>query len=60
MLKLVSHPHLTFVNDPFGYLFGYFLKTQLEKFSKANMSLPSTSSFIGEFLILVGAFQKNC
>jgi proton-translocating NADH-quinone oxidoreductase chain M len=25
----------------------------------ANMSLPGTSSFIGEFLILLGAFQKN-
>nr|YP_010042078.1 NADH dehydrogenase subunit 4 [Diplophyllum taxifolium]QPB46132.1 NADH dehydrogenase subunit 4 [Diplophyllum taxifolium] len=25
----------------------------------ANMSLPGTSSFIGEFLILVGAFQRN-
>jgi NADH-ubiquinone oxidoreductase chain 4 len=23
------------------------------------MNLPSTSSFIGEFLILVGAFQRN-
>jgi NADH-ubiquinone oxidoreductase chain 4 len=43
------------MNDTFGYL----LKTRLEKFSKANMSLPSTSSFIGEFLILVGAFQRN-
>uniref|UniRef100_A0A3B6LZC5 NADH-ubiquinone oxidoreductase chain 4 n=1 Tax=Triticum aestivum TaxID=4565 RepID=A0A3B6LZC5_WHEAT len=28
-------------------------------FTLANMSLPSTSSFIGEFLILVGAFQRN-
>ncbi|KAI5653997.1 hypothetical protein M9H77_31184 [Catharanthus roseus] len=25
----------------------------------ANMNSPSTSSFIGEFLILVGAFQRN-
>lgn len=25
----------------------------------ANMSLPGTSSFIGEFLISVGAFQRN-
>nr|XP_019067279.1 uncharacterized protein LOC109119265 [Solanum lycopersicum] len=25
----------------------------------ANMSSPGTSSFIGEFLILVGAFQRN-
>ncbi|KAI5681664.1 hypothetical protein M9H77_02892 [Catharanthus roseus] len=25
----------------------------------ANMSSPSTSSFIGEFLILVGAFRRN-
>jgi len=43
------------MNDPFGY----FLKTRLKKFSKANMSLSSTSSFIGEFLMLVGAFQRN-
>ncbi|PWA74771.1 NADH dehydrogenase subunit 4, mitochondrion [Artemisia annua] len=28
-------------------------------FTLANMSLPGTSSFIGEFLILVGAFQIN-
>lgn len=28
-------------------------------FTLANMSLPGTSSFIGEFLILVGVFQKN-
>nr|AEB40013.1 NADH dehydrogenase subunit 4 [Funaria hygrometrica] len=28
-------------------------------FTSANMSLPGTSSFIGEFLILVGAFQRN-
>ncbi|XP_044335964.1 NADH-ubiquinone oxidoreductase chain 4-like [Triticum aestivum] len=28
-------------------------------FTLANMSLPDTSSFIGEFLILVGAFQRN-
>lgn len=25
----------------------------------ANMSLPGTSSFIGEFLILVGAFKRS-
>ena len=28
-------------------------------FSMANIALPGTSSFIGEFLILVGAFQTN-
>ncbi|KAJ0668344.1 putative NADH:ubiquinone reductase (H(+)-translocating) [Helianthus annuus] len=28
-------------------------------FTLANMSLPGTSSFIGKFLILVGAFQRN-
>nr|YP_009730984.1 NADH dehydrogenase subunit 4 [Epirixanthes elongata]QBB73133.1 NADH dehydrogenase subunit 4 [Epirixanthes elongata] len=28
-------------------------------FTLANMSLPGTSSFIGEFLIFVGAFQRN-
>jgi NADH-ubiquinone oxidoreductase chain 4 len=28
-------------------------------FTLVNMSLPSTSSFIGKFLILVGAFQRN-
>ncbi|XBJ05242.1 hypothetical protein VPH35_024065 [Triticum aestivum] len=28
-------------------------------FTLANMSLPGTSCFIGEFLILVGAFQRN-
>ncbi|KAL5647373.1 hypothetical protein ACJX0J_041728, partial [Zea mays] len=28
-------------------------------FTLANMSLPGTRSFIGEFLILVGAFQRN-
>ncbi len=28
-------------------------------FTMANMSLPGTSSFIGEFLILTGAFQNN-
>nr|YP_009277454.1 NADH dehydrogenase subunit 4 [Psilotum nudum]AOH05924.1 NADH dehydrogenase subunit 4 [Psilotum nudum] len=28
-------------------------------FTLANMSLPGTSSFIGEFPILVGAFQRN-
>nr|QHD46966.1 Nad4 [Anthoceros agrestis] len=28
-------------------------------FTLANMSLPGSSSFIGEFLILIGAFQRN-
>nr|YP_009531811.1 NADH dehydrogenase subunit 4 [Leiosporoceros dussii]AXZ70965.1 NADH dehydrogenase subunit 4 [Leiosporoceros dussii] len=28
-------------------------------FTLANMSLPGSSSFVGEFLILVGAFQRN-
>lgn len=28
-------------------------------FILANMSLPGTSSFVGEFLVLVGAFQSN-
>lgn len=28
-------------------------------FTMANMSLPGTSSFIGEFLVLTGAFQNN-
>ena len=28
-------------------------------FTLANMSLPGTSSFVGEFLILLGAFQRN-
>nr|UQV94739.1 NADH dehydrogenase subunit 4 [Haplopteris ensiformis] len=28
-------------------------------FTLANISLPGTSSFIGEFLILVGAFERN-
>ncbi len=28
-------------------------------FTLANMSLPGTSNFIGEFLILVRAFQRN-
>lgn len=28
-------------------------------FTLANMSLPGTSSFVGEFLILVGAFSSN-
>lgn len=28
-------------------------------FTMANISLPGTSSFIGEFLVLVGAFQSN-
>ena len=28
-------------------------------FTLANMSLPGTSSFLGEFLIVVGAFQRK-
>lgn len=28
-------------------------------FTLANMSLPGTSSFIGEFLVMVGVFQRN-
>jgi proton-translocating NADH-quinone oxidoreductase chain M len=28
-------------------------------FTMANISLPGTSSFIGEFLVLVGAYQSN-
>jgi NADH:ubiquinone oxidoreductase subunit 4 (subunit M) len=28
-------------------------------FTLANLSLPGTSSFVGEFLILVGVFQSN-
>jgi proton-translocating NADH-quinone oxidoreductase chain M len=28
-------------------------------FTMANISLPGTSSFVGEFLVLVGAFQSN-
>lgn len=28
-------------------------------FTLANLSLPGTSSFVGEFLILVGSFQSN-
>ena len=28
-------------------------------FSMANIALPGTSSFVGEFLILAGAFQTN-
>ncbi|CAI9119084.1 NADH dehydrogenase subunit 4 (mitochondrion) [Oldenlandia corymbosa var. corymbosa] len=35
------------------------LPTIFFSFTLANMSLPGTSSFIGEFLILVGAFQRN-
>ena len=35
------------------------LSTISFSFTLANMSLPGTSSFIGEFLILVGAFQRN-
>jgi NADH:ubiquinone oxidoreductase subunit 4 (subunit M) len=28
-------------------------------FTMANIALPGTSSFVGEFLILAGAFQSN-
>ena len=28
-------------------------------FTLANLSLPGTSSFVGEFMILLGAFQRN-
>lgn len=28
-------------------------------FTMANISLPGTSSFVGEFLVLIGAFQSN-
>ncbi|KAG4128357.1 hypothetical protein ERO13_D09G016300v2, partial [Gossypium hirsutum] len=35
------------------------LSTIFFSFTLANMSSPSTSSFIREFLILVGAFQRN-
>jgi proton-translocating NADH-quinone oxidoreductase chain M len=35
----------------FAFLFFFF--------SLANMGLPGTSSFIGEFLVLVGIFQSN-
>ena len=28
-------------------------------FSLANITLPGTSSFVGEFLVLVGIFQNN-
>ena len=28
-------------------------------FTMANISLPGTSSFVGEFLVLTGAFQNN-
>nr|AWI69797.1 NADH dehydrogenase subunit 4 [Augusta austrocaledonica] len=35
------------------------LPTIFFSFTLANMSSPGTSSFIGEFLILVGAFQRN-
>ena len=31
----------------------------LTYFTMANISLPGTSSFIGEFLVLLGAFQTN-
>jgi NADH-quinone oxidoreductase subunit M len=35
----------------FAIIFGFF--------TMANIALPGTSSFIGEFMILVGAFQSN-
>lgn len=35
------------------------LSTISFSFTLANMSLPGTSSFIGEFPISVGAFQRN-
>nr|YP_011021742.1 NADH dehydrogenase subunit 4 [Meniocus linifolius]WQM22041.1 NADH dehydrogenase subunit 4 [Meniocus linifolius] len=35
------------------------LSTIFFSLTLANMSSPGTSSFIGEFLILVGAFQRN-
>jgi len=35
----------------FAVIFGFF--------TMANIALPGTSSFVGEFLILVGAFQSN-
>lgn len=35
------------------------LPTIFFSFTLANMSSPGTSSFIGEFPILVGAFQRN-
>nr|WCO87426.1 NADH dehydrogenase subunit 4 [Myricaria elegans]WRQ18407.1 NADH dehydrogenase subunit 4 [Myricaria laxiflora] len=35
------------------------LSTIFFSFTLANMSSPGTSSFIGEFLISVGAFQRN-
>jgi NADH-quinone oxidoreductase subunit M len=28
-------------------------------FTMANIALPGTSSFVGEFLILLGAYQVN-
>ena len=36
-------------------LFSFFFLV----FTMGNLSLPGTSSFIGEFLILVGTFQTN-
>jgi NADH-ubiquinone oxidoreductase chain 4 len=35
------------------------LSTVFLFFTLANMSLPGTSSFVGEFLIIVGAFMRN-
>ncbi len=35
------------------------LPTIFFSFTLANMSSPGTSSFVGEFLIFVGAFQRN-
>ena len=53
--------HTTRVVRYFGGLVSTMpnLSTILFSFTLANMSLPGTSSFIGEFLILVGAFQRN-
>jgi len=42
---------LIYMMPLFGIIFLFF--------TLANLSLPGTSSFIGEFLILVGAFQSN-
>jgi NADH-quinone oxidoreductase subunit M len=42
---------LAAVNPVFSFFFCFF--------SFANMGFPGTSNFIGEFLILVGLFEKN-
>lgn len=49
MLKYYSG--LVQVMPVFGILFLLF--------TMANLSLPGTSSFVGEFLVLMGAFQSN-